>query len=596
MKVIQTLRELISPLLLCLFSAIFFLMLYLASVDWLLQEIFLKPLSSSKLAESALYCRALKAPLVSRDWKELDKYFKEIAPASETRVTIALPSGQAIADSTEVIKEVKPVTSPVPLPALAKTISIETITLPGVNKPFFSIFIPAVQSSIGPLNFLYLLPAERAESFHFQLQALFAISAFLTILLIASYYFISQRRLRNLANEMSHWIAKVNMSEQSVPRAPELHTPFSDIVPLINQLAESRLFCLTNTDKVESRHQEAVIRSIAEGVIAVDTTGRIHTMNPAASSLLEVSINDVVGKLIEETIRNFELQQFIKDTLDKQQTLQREITSRGATNKTLLITGSVLIDGVGQKIGAVVLLSDVTRIKKLENMRSEFASNVSHELKTPIASIKGFVETILDMDFAGEPQKARRFLEIIERSAARLHYIVDDLLTLSRIEHSGSIEKRPCTILPLLRSAASACTARHSQRNVSLKIDCNDNIVALCNSSLLEQAIVNLIDNAIKYSDKNSEIAVQAWRSNDNNQAAMVNISVKDTGCGISAEHLDRLFERFYVVDKARSREKGGTGLGLSIVKHIAIAHKGSIKVNSAPGTGSEFVITLPAA
>ncbi|MDD2942622.1 MAG: ATP-binding protein [bacterium] len=596
MKIFTPLRGLLAPLSLCLFSAIVFVVIYLTSADWIVKEIFLKPLSSSKLAESTVYCRVLKTQLVARDWTELDEYFKDIVPASETRVTIALPSGQAIADSAEVIKEIEPITSPVPLPALAQTISIETVTLPGINRPFFSIFIPAVQSDIGPLNFLYILPTERAEIFNIQVQALFLVASLLTMVLIFVYHFIAQKQLRNLARRISQWIVKVNDSDLSVPQAPDLHLPFSDIIPLINQLAESRVFCLTNTDKVENRHQEAVIRSIAEGVIAVDTTGRIHTINPAASALLEVNINDVVGKLIEETIRNFELQQFIKDTLDKQQTLQREIASRGTTNKTLLITGSVLIDGFGQKIGAVVLLSDVTRIKKLENMRSEFASNVSHELKTPIASIKGFVETILDMDFAEEPQKARRFLEIIERSAARLHYIVDDLLTLSRIEHSGSIEKRPCPILPLLRSAASACTARHSQRNVSLKINCDENIVAPCNSSLLEQAIVNLIDNAIKYSDKNSEIAVQAWQGADQKQTPVVNISVKDTGCGISTEHLDRLFERFYVVDKARSREKGGTGLGLSIVKHITLAHKGSIKVNSSPGVGSEFIITIPAA
>jgi len=231
------------------------------------------------------------------------------------------------------------------------------------------------------------------------------------------------------------------------------------------------------------------------------------------------------------------------------------------------------------------------RLSRLEEVRRDFVANVSHELKTPITLIKGFVETLID-GARNNPQDADRFLQILASQSNRLNTIIDDLLTLARLE--GETEKelmliRSESIAELLKSVEEACHARAANKEISIKVECRDDISVALDRSLAEQAIINLVDNAIKYSATKSEIKLSAY---EHDQTVVV--SVSDEGPGIPAEHLPRLFERFYRVDKARSRNLGGTGLGLSIVKHIATVHGGSVDVHSIVGTGSEFRIHFP--
>jgi two-component system phosphate regulon sensor histidine kinase PhoR len=216
-------------------------------------------------------------------------------------------------------------------------------------------------------------------------------------------------------------------------------------------------------------------------------------------------------------------------------------------------------------------------------------SNVSHELRTPISAIKGFVETLLEIDLGAQPRETHRYLGIVNRATDRLHNIVDDLLTLSRIEHIGSIERQKCPLLPILHESVSLCRGKFPGRANDVHIRIEDKFSADVNSSLIEQAVVNLIDNAFKYSDANTPVVIRLLKDKE-----YVHIEVEDKGCGIASRHLERLWERFYVVDKARSREKGGTGLGLSIVKHIALAHDGKVDVSSKVGIGSIFRLSIP--
>jgi two-component system phosphate regulon sensor histidine kinase PhoR len=240
----------------------------------------------------------------------------------------------------------------------------------------------------------------------------------------------------------------------------------------------------------------------------------------------------------------------------------------------------------------VIVLNDVTEVQRLENVRRDFVANVSHELKTPVASIKGFVETLLD-GALNDRNDARRFLGIVARQADRLAAIIEDLLALSRIEQSETSGKLPLDQLPLsgiLITASDDCRPRAVERSIRLEVECPPDLTVTVNGPLLEQAVINLVDNAIKYSEAGKAV----WLSADNDATGPA-IRVRDEGCGIAAEHLPRLFERFYRVDKARSRVLGGTGLGLSIVKHIVQAHAGTIVVESTPGVGTTFTIRLPA-
>ena len=229
---------------------------------------------------------------------------------------------------------------------------------------------------------------------------------------------------------------------------------------------------------------------------------------------------------------------------------------------------------------------------ELENARREFVANVSHELKTPVTSIKGFVETLQD-GAANNPQDLSRFLGIIAKQADRLNAIINDILSLSHLEHETErnlVELTNGKIADVLKDAVEVCDDRARKKNITLKTLCEGDPVALMNAPLLEQAVINLIDNAVKYSGESTTVQIEAEKIGD-----QVVVRVRDEGPGIAAEHLPRVFERFYRVDKGRSRQLGGTGLGLAIVKHIALVHKGSADVESAIGKGSTFSIRIPA-
>jgi len=233
------------------------------------------------------------------------------------------------------------------------------------------------------------------------------------------------------------------------------------------------------------------------------------------------------------------------------------------------------------------------KMSHIEKVRRDFVANVSHELRTPITSIKGFVETLLE-GAVKDPEQVERFLRIIARHSDRLDAIINDLLALSRLEEEG--EKRKLFfheqyIKPVLISAVEFAKIKAEAKKITLKIECDEKLKVKINSPLIEQAVLNLVDNAIKYSPENSNIQIEAEQKNDE-----VDINVTDNGCGIEEKHLPRIFERFYVVDKARSRKLGGTGLGLSIVKHILQVHSGSVTVESTPEKGCKFTIHLPIA
>jgi two-component system phosphate regulon sensor histidine kinase PhoR len=286
-----------------------------------------------------------------------------------------------------------------------------------------------------------------------------------------------------------------------------------------------------------------------------------------------------------------DLQNFVKATLSGQELVEREIVLYADTDQILNGHGTALRDEEGRRMGGLIVLHDVTRLKKLENMRRDFVANVSHEIKTPITAIKGFTETLHDGAIKN-PKDAVRFLKIIDRHVDRLEAIIEDLLSLSRIEgeeKNREIELKEGSIGEVLKAAQQICHAKSAEKNIRVLLNCDEGLAAKINAPLLEQAIVNLLDNAVKYTGEGGTIILEGHQEGNE-----VVINVIDQGCGIEKEHLPRIFERFYRADRARSRQMGGTGLGLAIVKHIIQAHRGRVSVESTPGNGSAFTITLP--
>ncbi len=344
----------------------------------------------------------------------------------------------------------------------------------------------------------------------------------------------------------------------------------------------------------------AVLASMTEGVIAFDLDQRLLNLNKAAATLLAVDANVAIGRSIQEVVRNASMLDFVAELFENEKPIEAMLTfsrprfgQRGARleDQYIQAQGTVLSDAGGERIGGLVVLHDVTHLRRLEAIRRDFVANVSHELKTPISTIKAAAETLQETlveSEAGDPN----FVAIICRQADRLHAIVEDLLTLARLEQEGEaqhIDLIRAPVAPVLRNAIETCQGKAAAKNVLMELIAPPDLQARINANLLEQAVVNLIDNAVKYSPEAGVVRVELEHTDTEAQ-----ILVTDHGPGIETEHLPRLFERFYRTDKARSRQMGGTGLGLAIVKHVCQVHGGQVTVDSTVGQGSVFCIHLP--
>ena len=409
-------------------------------------------------------------------------------------------------------------------------------------------------------------------------------------LLAAGISLMVSRRISNPLEQMKN-------SAESIARGEwkehlSLKTDSVEISALsnaLNQMAlelEDRIKTITS----QSNESEAVLSSMVEGVLAVDAAENIIRLNKAAGKILEIKPENAEGRPIDEVVRNSHLREFIERTLSGIENVETDLTIGNKNEIFLQAHGAALKDMQEKSIGAVIVLNDVTRLRRLETVRRDFVANVSHELRTPITSIKGFVET-LQQGALENREEAERFLEIMSKQVERLNAIIEDLLSLSRLEQdSGTLEiaMEKTKVLPILESVIRDCENKTLKKNTSIKLNCPNELEVFANPPLLNQAVLNLVDNALKYSEQGGEIKVQALSTETETV-----IEIQDWGCGIDSAHLPRLFERFYRVDQARSRQLGGTGLGLAIVKHIAQVHGGRVSVNSTLGKGSRFSIHL---
>ena len=343
----------------------------------------------------------------------------------------------------------------------------------------------------------------------------------------------------------------------------------------------------TTTDA--KAQQQVLFNSMLEGLLLLDRGRKIYLANRAFKNLFGVK-TEMRGKTVMEVLRLHELAELVERAEAEKQVFDYELKVPELHERWLQVNAAVISNSAGEREGTILVFHDLTRLKQLERTREEFVANVSHELRTPLSLIKGYVETLLD-GARNNPEVSEHFLRIIARNAERLDLLIQDLLTISALE-SGRVQisLQPVSLRGIAEKVLADLKTRAETRNVTLKNDLPD-LTAKADEGRLEQVLANLVDNAIKYGRVQGSVVV----SGKILEGDKVEISIQDDGPGIPPESLDRVFERFYRVDKARSREQGGTGLGLSIVKHIVQNHGGEVWARSEPGKGATFFFTLPA-
>ena len=325
---------------------------------------------------------------------------------------------------------------------------------------------------------------------------------------------------------------------------------------------------------------EAILKSMDSGVIAVDKNFNIIMMNPYAKTIFGIK-KDIIGENLSKNIKNEKIEELFSGS----DVYNKEIKITEPKERVLRIKTAEIINGY-EKIGKVAVVNDITDIKKLENMRTQFVANVSHEIKTPLTSIKGFAETLR---YVEDPINKEKFLNIINEESERLTRLIDDILCLSHIETSKNVIKEDFNINEVILEVYELIKNIADKKKIDIKISGQIISSLKGNRDRFKQMILNLLDNAVKYTDTNGRVEICSEEKS--NEYVIV---VKDNGYGIPKEDLDRVFERFYRVDKARSRAQGGTGLGLAIVKHIVLNFNGSIEIDSEIGEGSNFTIKIP--
>ena len=333
--------------------------------------------------------------------------------------------------------------------------------------------------------------------------------------------------------------------------------------------------------------QEVLFDSIVEGVLLLDEQGRIQLANRAFASLFGVAV-DIRGRTLMEALRLHELADLVKSLDSQKQVLGYELKLSGLNERWLQVNAAAIFNGHGRRHGTVLVFHDQTRLKKLENARQEFVANVSHELRTPLSLIKGYVETLLD-GARDNPEVATKFLRTIDRNAERLKLLIEDLLTISELE-SGRVKLNLSAVAlsSVVAKVLEDFKTRAAAKSVKLVNQVPD-LAVRADVDRLEQVLGNLVDNAIKYGGADCTVTV----GGNAREGGPMEVFVQDDGPGIPPEALKRVFERFYRVDKARSREQGGTGLGLAIVKHIIQNHGGRVWATSEVSRGTTFYFTL---
>ena len=568
-----------------------------------LQQFYMDETRTSLLARTHSIEEQVKLFLAEDDIPALREFIQGIGRRTSSRITLINPEGFVISDSLKNPEQMdNHKKRPEFLEAVQQGSGFSTRFSNTVGEQMLYVAIPLYKQEeeenreiSGILR--VSVSVAKLEQTLARVKKDMALGMFIVVLAAVLVTIFVSRRISSPLEEMTKGAQRFAVGEFSPHLIPPDHvaTEIATLSQALNSMAD-QLQGRISTILQQKNELQTVLDSMLAAVLTVDSNGRIISLNIAASKLLHLDSGRSVGKPVQELIRNIDLLRLIDSANSSGQGVEGEIEIDANGESLFLLTNCVhLYDENDRRFGLLLVLHDVTRLRLLEHMRQDFVANVSHELKTPITSIKGYVETVLD-DKLEDREHSIRFLEIALKKADHLNAIIDHLLLLSRIEQQTEAEKIELhleDVKPVLEEAIYSCTPGAEQKQIALQLDCPDTLSVHMHPVLLEQAVVNLIINAVRYSHTGSDILVSAERKMDRKQSQVV-IRVQDFGVGIGAEHLPRLCERFYRSDKARSRKLGGTGLGLAIVKHIAQSHNGDVEVDSALGKGTTVTINLP--
>jgi PAS domain S-box len=367
------------------------------------------------------------------------------------------------------------------------------------------------------------------------------------------------------------------------------HDEIGELGTAINAMADSLQLQMSRIRQNENQ-LESVLANMINGIVMIDAAGEISLMNRRAEEVLGFTAREMKGKPFTDAKQQYELAQIIQEAFDTKEHLREEITFYFPEERLLELNLVPIVQGGGEFGGVLLVLQDVSAIRRLERMRSEFVANVSHELKTPIAAVKGFAETLLGGAVKDE-ETARSFLQIIYDESDRLNRLIGDILELSKIESRRvPLMFSPVELESFMAKTITLMEAEAARKGIGLSMTVEPGLYVEADEDRLRQIIMNLLSNGINYTPEGGRVSVSAEAAGEDH----IRIRISDSGIGIPKKDLPRIFERFYRVDKARSRSSGGTGLGLSIVKHLVELHKGTIAVTSTVGVGTTFTIELP--
>lgn len=534
---------------------------------------------TTQLKNSSLILKKQITPLlINNEYRKIDSLVKELEPIINTRITIVRPDGEVIGDSEENPEKMENHKDrPEIKEALNNQMGRSLRFSKTVSENMLYIAIPINKNGeiIGIIRTsLFLREIDKLLN---QLKS----KVFYTVLIIT---ILSLLGIYIFSNSLSKPIRKIIKASKEITKGNynikitiTNKDEFKDLADSFNQMI-SQIKKLFSQLSYEKEHLQNILYNIEEGIIVLDKNGVITLANKSIKEIIENQ--HLLNKTYWKELQNPGINELVEQVIKEKNSIIKEVD---LNDKTFLCSASFL----SSNNEIVLIFHNITERQKLKIIKKDFVASVSHELRTPLTAIKGFVETIYENK---ADKKTKHYLDIIKKHTDRLIYIIEDLMTLSKLEKKGqNLELEKMNLHEMLNDIANMFEVKLKQKSLKLKIDIKREASQInADSFQLEKIFINLIDNAIKYTDS-GQITINIFKIKN-----LIHIEIEDTGIGIPKNHIPRIFERFYVVDKSRSRQFGGTGLGLSIVKHIVLLHNGQITVESEPEKGTKFIILLP--